>query len=324
MASSTTTPESARTLPGRPATPARAGNRRRRSREARTFYLFISPWLIGFTIFTAIPMGASLYLSLTDWDAFQAPNFIGLDNYVRLFTDDPLFWKSLRNTAYFALVSVPLSLMLALFLANLLSRPLKGVRIFRTVIYVPVLVPLVSAAMIFRWLLAPDTGPINGFLALFGIDGPAWLQSESWVIPAVILLSLWQVGSGTILLIAALQGVPTELYEAASIDGASTVRQFWSISVPLVTPIIFFNLITGVILAFQVFAQVYVLTEGRSGPNNASLMMVPYMYDNAFQYYRMGYASAVAWVLLAVILLLSLVILKSGRRWVYYETDVNR
>ena len=323
MASSTTLP-SPRTLSGRPPQAARTGSRRRRRRETWQFYLFVSPWLIGFTVFTAIPMGWSLWLSFTDWDAFRAPNFVGLDNYTRLFTDDPLFWKSLRNTTYFALVSVPLSLVLALYLGNLLAKPLKGVRIFRTVIYIPVLVPLVSAAMIFRWLMAPDTGPINGSLALVGIDGPAWLLSESWVIPAVVLLSLWQVGGGTILLIAALQGVPTELYEAARIDGASTVRQFWSISVPMVTPIIFFNLITGVIVAFQVFAQVYVLTEGKSGPNNASLMMVPYMYDNAFQYYRMGYASAVAWVLLAVIMLLSLVILKTGRRWVYYETDVNR
>lgn len=300
------------------------GRRRRRStRSSWQFYLFISPWLIGFVVFTAIPMGASLYLSFTDWDALQAPNFVGFANYVKLLTDDPLFWKAFGNTVYFAVVSVPLTLLLALFLANLLARVGRGARFFRTVIYIPVLVPLVAAAMIFRWLLAPDTGPINGFIGMFGIQGPAWLQSEAWVIPAVILLSLWQVGGGTILLIAAMQGVPTELYEAATIDGASRTRQFWSISVPLVTPVIFFNLVTGLIAAFQVFSQVYVLTDGKSGPNNASLMMVPYLFDNAFQYFHMGYASALAWVLLVIIMLLSLVVLRSGRRWVHYETDVS-
>lgn len=305
-------------------TPAvRPARRRRGVRRTWQFYLFISPWLVGFVVFTGIPMGASLFLSFTDWDAFQAPNFVGIDNYIRLFTADPLFWKSLINTIYFAAVSVPLSLLLAMFLANLLSRVGPGAKFFRTVIYIPVLVPLVAAAMIFRWLLAPDSGPINGFLALFGIDGPPWLLSESWVIPAIILLSLWQVGGGTILLIAALKGVPEELYEAARIDGASRARQFWSVSVPIVTPVIFFNLITGIIGAFQVFSQVYVLTDGKSGPNNASLMMVPYLFDNAFNYYRMGYASALAWVLLVIITLLSILIIRTTRRWVHYETEVS-
>jgi multiple sugar transport system permease protein len=267
-------------------------------------------------------MIASLWLSFTDWDSFQTPNFIGVDNYKDLLTDDPLFWKALGHTLYFAVVSVPLSLLIALFLANLLSRPMRGARFFRTVIYIPALVPLVASAMIFRWLLAPQTGPVNGFLALFGIDGPAWLLDADWVIPAIILLSLWQVGAGTILLIAALQGVPPELYEAARIDGASRRQQFWRISVPLVTPILFFNLITGMIAAFQVFSQVYVLTDGKSGPANASLMLVPYVYDNAFRYYHMGYASALAWVLFVIIMIFSVVVIRSSRAWVFYETEV--
>ena len=305
--------------------PRPRGKRKRgqfKRKETVIFYAFISPWLVGFAIFTAIPMFTSLAISFTDWDSFQSANFIGFENYVRLFTDDPLFWAALRHTLTFAVISVPLSLLIALFLANLLSKPLRGARIFRTIIYLPALVPLVAAAMIFKWLLAPDAGPVNKFLAIFGIDGPAWLLDANWVIPAIILLSLWQVGAGTILLIAALQGVPPELYEAARIDGANQRQQFWNIGVPLVTPILFFNLITGMIAAFQVFSQVYVLTDGTSGPNNASLMLVPYVYDNAFRSYDMGYASALAWILFLIIMLFSSVILRTSRRWVFYETDV--
>lgn len=311
------------TAVGPSSTRARRARRGRRARhETRTFYLFVSPWILGFIVFTAIPMIASLGISFTNWNSMQTPDFVGLANYITLFTDDPLFWKALRNTAYFAVVSVPVSLLLALFLANLLSSKFRGARFFRTVIYIPALVPLVAAAMIFRWLLAPDTGPINGFLAWFGIRGPAWLLDSSWVIPAIILLAVWQVGAGTVLLIAALQGVPPELHEAAYLDGANRVQVFWRVTVPLVTPVIFFNLVTGIIGAFQVFSQVYVLTNGTSGPNNASLMLVPYIYDNAFRYYKMGYASALAWVLFVIIMTLSLLVIRSSRAWVFYETEV--
>lgn len=295
---------------------------RRRKRETLTFYCFISPWIFGFIVFTAIPMVSSLIISFTDWDSFQTPSFVGIANYVKLFTSDPLFWKALWHTLYFAAVSVPCALFIALFLANLLAKPFKGAKFFRTVIYIPALVPMVAAAMIFRWLLAPQNGPINIALSWFGIEGPAWLLDAGWVIPAIILLSLWQVGAGTILLIAALQGVPQELYEAAQLDGASQLQQFWRISVPMVTPILFFNLITGMISGFQVFSQVYVLTGGTSGPDNASLMMVPYIYDNAFRYYNMGYASALAWVLFVIIMFFSMIIIRSSSAWVFYESEV--
>lgn len=301
---------------------ATVSKRGRRTREALTFYAFISPWLIGFIVFIGIPMGASLALSFTNWDSFQTPDWVGWGNYAVILTQDPLFLRALAHTLYFAAISVPLSLLIALGLASLLSRPLFGARLFRTVIYLPALVPLVSAAMIFRWLLAPESGPINGFLAVFGVEGPAWLLDENWVIPAIILLSLWQVGTGTILLIAALQGVPPELYEAASIDGASRRQQFWRISVPMVTPVLFFNLITGLISGFQVFAQVYVLTDGTSGPDNASLMLVPYIYDTAFRNYEMGYASALAWVLFLIIMGFSAVVLRSSSAWVFYESEI--
>lgn len=295
---------------------------KRSRRETLSFYAFISPWILGFVIFVGVPMVSSLVLSFTDWDSFQTPHFIGFANYARMLMDDPLFWKALSHTLYFAAVSVPLSLLIALGLAHLLSRPMRGARFFRTVIYLPALVPLVAAAMIFKWLLAPQSGPVNGMLSLLGIEGPAWLLDPSWVIPAIVLLSLWQVGNGTVLLIAALQGVPPELHEAARLDGAGRARQFWQISVPLVTPILFFNLITGMIAAFQVFSQVYVLTNGTSGPDNASLMLVPYVYDSAFRNYDMGYASALAWVLFLLIMAFSLITLRSSRAWVFYETEV--
>jgi multiple sugar transport system permease protein len=294
----------------------------RRRREVLMFYAFISPWIVGFVALTAVPMVSSLWISFTDWDSLSEATFVGFGNYARLLFEDPLFWAALRHTLYFACVSVPLSLLIALGLASLLAKPFKGARFFRTVIYVPALVPLVAAAMIFRWLLAPDSGPINGFLAWFGIEGPAWLLDADWVIPAIILLALWQVGAGTILLIAALQGIPPELTEAAELDGAGPVKRFWRVSVPLITPVLFFNLVTGIIAGFQVFSQVYVLTNGDNGPDNASLMMVPYIYDNAFKFYKMGYASAMAWLLFIIILSLTLVVFRSSRSWVFYETEV--
>jgi len=298
---------------------------RLRRRETLQFYAFISPWIIGFLVFTAVPMVASLVISFTNWNSLKTPDFVGFANYVKLFTKDPLFWKALWHTAYFAVVTVPVSLLIALGLASLLAKPFRGMRFFRTVIYLPALVPLVAAAIIFRWLLRPTGGPINSFLSLFGITGPAWLLDKNWVIPAIILLTLWQVGAGTILLIAALQGVPPELMEAAEIDGASKLQQFWRISVPMVTPILFFNLITGMIGGFQVFSQVYVLTTNGStigGPNNASLMIVPYIYQQAFTKFSMGYASALAWVLFVIIMIFSATILKSSNAWVFYETEV--
>jgi len=284
------------------------------------FYAFISPWIIGFVVFIAIPMLASLVISFTNWNSLKTPDFVGLTNYIKLFTKDPLFWKALWHTFYFAIVTVPVSLLIALGLASLLAKPFAGARLFRTIIYLPALVPLVAAAIIFRWLFRPTGGPINSFLSLFGIQGPAWLLDKNWVIPAIILLTLWQVGSGTILLIAALQGVPPELMEAAEVDGASKLQTFWRISVPMVTPILFFNLITGMIGGFQVFSQVYVLTD--SGPNYASLMMVPYIYQQAFTKFSMGYASALAWVLFVIIMAFSATILKSSNAWVFYETEV--
>jgi multiple sugar transport system permease protein len=283
------------------------------------FYLFVSPWLVGFLVFLLGPMVASLYLSLTDWDTFTAPTWVGLQNYVTLLRDDPVFWKALWNTLYYAAISVPLGLALGLWLANLLNKQVRGQRAFRTLIYLPTLVPLVATAMIFKMVLAPS-GPLNQLLGFFGISGPAWLLDSNWVKPALIVLSVWGAGGATVLLLAAMRGIPRELYEAAEVDGAGPIRQFWSITVPQLTPIIFFNLVMGLIGAFQIFSQVYILTKG--GPNNASQTMVPLLFNEAFGFYHMGYASAISWLLFVVILGFTLIAFRTTRKWVFYETEV--
>ena len=283
------------------------------------FYVFVSPWLVGFLVFLLGPMIASLYLSLTEWDTFTAPTWVGLQNYITLLRDDPVFWKALWNTFYYAAISVPLGLALGLWLANLLNKQVRGQRAFRTLIYLRTLVPLVATAMIFKMVLAPS-GPLKSHHGFFGISAPTWLLDSYFVKPALIVLSVWGAGGATVLLLAAMRGIPRELYEAAEVDGAGPIRQFWSITVPQLTPIIFFNLVMGLIGAFQIFAQVYILTKG--GPNNASQMMVPLLFNEAFSFYHMGYASAISWLLFAVIMVFTLLAFRTTRKWVFYETEV--
>ncbi|MBO1330698.1 carbohydrate ABC transporter permease [Streptomyces sp. VRA16 Mangrove soil] len=296
---------------------------RRRRREALWFYLFVSPWVIGFLVFLLGPMIASMYYSLTDWDSFTAPQWVGFKNYVTLLTDDPRFWQALWHTFSYAAISVPLGLVLGLWLANLLNKQVRARKLLRTLIYLPTLVPLVATAMIFRQVLAPN-GPLNDALGLIGISGPDWLLDGSWATPALIVMSAWSAGSATVLLLAAMKGIPKELYEAAEVDGAGPVRQFWSVTLPHLTPIIFFNLIMGLIGAFQVFAQVYILIpkgKMRAAYDGAETM-VPYLFDEAFGNYHMGYASAISWLLFLVVLGFTLIAFRTTRRWVFYETEV--
>ncbi|WP_406258701.1 sugar ABC transporter permease [Streptomyces chartreusis] len=316
------TPPTAPVVADKAASPMKPKLSRRRRREALSFYLFVSPWVIGFLVFLLGPMIASIYYSLTDWDSFTPPKWVGLQNYVTLLTDDPAFWKALWNTFYYAAISVPLGLVLGLWLANLLNKQVRARKLFRTLIYLPTLVPLVATAMIFKMVLAPS-GPVNDFLGLFGVSGPAWLIDGPWVKPALILMSAWGAGSATVLLLAAMKGIPRELYEAAEVDGANSVRQFWSITLPHLTPIIFFNLIMGLINAFQVFAQVYILTpKSNRGAYDSAQTMVPLLFDQAFGFYHMGYASAISWLLFAVILVFTVLAFRTTRRWVFYETEV--
>jgi len=293
-------------------------------RNLRSGYLFISPWLIGFFLFTAGPMLASIGISFSSWSMLSAPSWVGLANYERIFTEDPLFLRSLGNTAYYVLFSVPLTIVLALGLALLLNQRLPGIGIFRTIFFLPSITNLVAISILWIWIFNPEVGLLNRALAVAGIDGPLWLQSETWSKPALILMSLWGVGGSMIIFLAALQGVPPELYEAAELDGAGHLRSFFHITLPMISPAMFFSLVMSLIGGFQVFTQAFVMTgttqpgtEG--GPNNATLFMVLYLYKKAFQDFQMGYASALAWILFFFILVFTLVQKKLGQRWVYYE-----
>lgn len=293
-----------------------------RVREILWFYALISPWALGFLVFTLGPLLLSVYLSFTDWDMFSSMHFIGIENYEILFEEDEIFLKALNNTFYYSLVSVPLGLGLSLAIAWLLNRPAPLVSFFRMVFYLPSMVPIVATAMVFTWLLAPTTGLINKFLGIFGIVGPAWLLDENWVIPALILMSLWAIGGGIVLLLAGMKGIPQEFYEAATIDGANEWHKFYYITIPALSPIIFFNLVTNIIASLQTFAQVYIMTSG--GPNNASMMVVPYLFENAFRFFKMGYASAMAWVLFIIILALTALVFRFSSFWVFYESELKR
>ena len=293
-----------------------------KKREAMWFYIMVSPWVIGFLVFTLGPMIYSAYLSLTNWDLFSAPKFIGFENYTDLFTKDKIFWKTVGNTFYYAFISVFLGMAASLWIANLLNKPLKGMRIYRTLLYIPATVPVVASSLLFIKLLAPDAGLVNQFLGWFGIDGPPWLLSPDWVKPALILMSLWGVGGGVTLLLAGMKGIPAEFYEAAAIDGANSRQQFFQITLPMLSPVIFFNLVMGLIGSLQIFTEIYIVTGG--GPNNASKMIVPYLFDNAFRWYKMGYASAIAWVLFAITLVFTALVFRSSNLWVYYESEIKR
>lgn len=287
-------------------------------------YAFIAPWLIGFVLLAAGPMLASLLLSFTSWTMLSPPSWVGLDNYTTMIRDDPLFYEGLYNTAYYVLFSVPLGLALALGLAMLLNLKLKEIKLFRTIFFLPSVTNVVAVSVLWLWLFNPDFGLLNTFLGWFGIEGPLWLQSEAWSKPALIIMSLWGIGGTMIIFLAALQGIPPELYEAADLDGASGPRKFFHITIPMISPAIFFNLIVGVIGSFQVFTQAFVMTGAghpgsEGGPNNSTLFFVLYLYKKAFQDFKMGYASSLAWVLFLVVLVFTLVQWRYSRRWVYYE-----
>ncbi|MCX7796294.1 MAG: sugar ABC transporter permease [bacterium] len=291
-------------------------------REERYFYLFISPWIIGFVIFIIGPIIASLYFSFCNYDVVTSPVWIGLQNYKNLFFD-PLFWQALKVTSYYSLLSVPLGIILSLIIAILLNQKIRGLVWFRTIYYVPSVISGVAVSLLWMWIFNPEFGILNFLLwKLFRIQGPAWLMSEEWVIPALIIMSFWGIGGDIVIYLAGLQGIPTELYEAAEIDGANSWKKFLNITIPMMSPILLFTLVMGIIGSFQVFTQAYVMTRG--GPHYASLFYVLYIYQNAFQFFNMGYASALSWILFIIILLLTLLIFKSSPLWVYYESTKER
>jgi len=284
-------------------------------------WLFASPWIVGFLLWTLGPMLASFVLMFMDWDLVSPPTWAGLKNLRELFSDS-LMLQSLAVTTIYAITSVPLHLIVGLGLAMLLNTQIAGLRFYRTAFYLPSVLSGVAVALLWRWLLSPEFGLINLLLSYVGIQGPSWLGDERWALPSLVIMSLWGVGAGTIIYLAGLQGIPTDLYEAAEVDGARGWARFRYITLPMMSPVLFFQFVTGLIAALQVFTQPFIMTNG--GPNNATNFIMIQLYRNAFVYFRMGYASVIAWALFAYILLLTLLVFRSSALWVHYEGETRR
>jgi multiple sugar transport system permease protein len=308
--------------------PGRFALTRTERKNLRTGLLFISPWLVGFLAFNLYPALASLYYSFTNFKILQEPRWIGLDNYTTLI-NDPIFWKSLTNTLYLTVVGVPLAVVVALGIALLLNRKgIRGIGIFRTIFYLPVVIPGVAAAILWIFLLSPINGLVNQSLRLVGISGPGWFYDPAWAKNGIILMAIWAAGDVVIIYLGALQGVSRALYEAAEVDGAGAWVKLRHVTIPMISPAILFNLITGAIAAFQSFTQAFVISAGVGRGNDGSIGGVQNsllfyglnLYNNGFRYFQMGYASALAWILLVMILIATLVLLRASRNRVYYES----
>ena len=299
-------------------------------REMGWFWFFVGPWVFGFFVFTLGPILASAYLSFTRYNGLRGnPKWIGIENYTNLM-ENPIFWKSLQVSAYYTLLSVPLGIFFSLMLALTLNQRVPFLGVFRTLFYLPSIMPAVAATLLFVWLLNPQFGILNYFIRTLvgnggliplGVEPPMWLQDAKWVIPSFTLISLWGFGGGMLIYLSALQGVPTHLYEAATIDGAGYFKRFWHVTVPMISPVILFTTITGVIGSFQVFTPAWVITGGTGAPNYQSMFYVLYLFVNAFRRNRMGVAAAQAWLLFIVVLILTVVFLWASRRFVYYESE---
>lgn len=294
----------------------RSGHRK----EALQFYLAIAPWLVGFILFTAGPMLISLWTSFTDWDLLTDPQWVGLENYRSLATD-PTFIQSIKVTLAYTAAYVPLDLVGGLLLALLVRPRLRGIGIYRTIFYLPTVFSGVAFVVVWLWMLNPNGGLINLVLRWFGIEGPRWLLDPKYALWSLVMMSFWGWGRSMALYLGGMQSIPGELYEAAAMDGAGNFRQFFKITLPLLSPIIFFNLVLSIISTFQSFTSAFVATNG--GPLDSTLFLVLYIYRQAFEYFHMGYAAALAWVLFAIILVLTLVLLRSQKFWVFYLGERN-
>ncbi len=279
-------------------------------------YIFIAPFILGFIIWFLIPALTSLWMAFQDWNMIKPPSFVALGNFRDLFKDK-LFWQSLKVTTAYTAISVPLTMVLAFLLALLMNTKVRGITVFRTIYYMPGIVPAVANAVLWAWILNSEFGLLNAFLHFLGLPKILWLQEPGWALPALILMSLWGLGGPMVIYLAGLQGIPNEFYEAAEIDGAGGWAKLWHVTIPLMSPVIFFSLIMGIIGTFQVFTAGYLITNG--GPQNATLFYVLYLYRNAFQYLRMGYAAALAWVLALIIMGLTAFIFRGLGGRIYYE-----
>jgi len=312
-------------LPYRKAAAASPRARTRRGGLARqeelTGYLWIMPWIIGFLFLTVGPALVSLYVSLTRFSFGSSTTFVGLNNYVEALTRDPLVWSSLARTAYFTVLVVAVGVVTSLLAALLLNQGLRGTAVFRTMFFIPSLMPIVATAVLWAWILAADIGPLNNALRLVGIKGPRWFGQTDWAIPAITLIALWSSIGGVrmITFLAGLQGIPQDLYEAACIDGCSALQRFRHVTLPLLTPVIFFNVVLGIIGSFQVFDIAFVATRG--GPGEATYFYAMHIYNKAFRDFEFGYAAALSWILFVALLVFTQLQFRSATSWVHYEAE---
>jgi multiple sugar transport system permease protein len=290
-------------------------------RDFRNGLLFTSPWLVGLLVFTIYPIVASMYFSLTDYSVLRAPRWVGLANYVQLFAEDRLFPKSMFNTLYYAALALPLGIVGSVALALLLNRKLLGMSVYRTVFYLPNILPTIAMSVLWIWLLNPNYGLFNSILQSLGLPGVPWLTSPTWSKPSFVIMGLWGIGGSMVIYLAGLQDIPEHLYEAADLDGATSLQKVRHVTLPMLTPTIFFNLVMGLIGVFSFFTQAYVMTHG--GPVDSTLFYMLYLYQNAFVYFKMGYASAMAWILFVIVVSLTLLVFKSSGRWVYYGGSIS-
>lgn len=299
---------------------AKSGMLSQKKRNNLVGWAFVMPAIVGFVGLNLLPMLLSAYYSLCDYSVIGVPKFIGLSNYVELFKGiDTTFWPSVKATVYYALLAVPCNLIFSFMIALLLNRPMKGRAIFRSIFYLPSILPAVASSFVWLLLMNPDFGLLNQMLAFFHLPESQWLWSESSVIPSIVFMGIWATGSTQVIFLAGLQNIPNVYYEALEIDGGNAFHKFWYITLPMISSTLFFNLIIGIINALQVFSQAYILTEG--GPNNASLFYVYNLWREAFKYMSMGKACAMSWILFVVVLLLTLFVFKTSKKWVYYEGE---
>jgi len=306
-------------------------------REALAGYNYIAPWIIGFIVFTVGPMIASLYFSFTDYNIISPPVWNNFANYRHIFQGlpqyivtgdptvlgDPLFWQSLKVTIYYAALSLPLGLILSFFIAVLLNQKIRGVNVWRTIYFLPNVIAGVAWTLLWVRIFNPRVGLLNPFLeSVFQVEGPGWLTDPKWAVPALVIMGLWEAGGSMIIYLAGLQGVPTDLYDAAKVDGAGVLQRFRHVTLPQMTPVIFYNLVLSMISSFQYFTEAYVASGGSGGPARATLFYNLYLYQNAFKFFEMGYASTMAWILFLIVLGLTALVFRSSELWVFYEGEL--
>ncbi|MDA3958285.1 carbohydrate ABC transporter permease [Oceanispirochaeta sp.] len=282
-------------------------------------WILISPLVMGLTLWVVFPMGLSIFTSMTRWDMISKPEFVGFQNYIEIFTKDELFLKSIRNTVYFTLLSVPMQMLVALMGALLLNSSINGKGVFRTIFYLPSLIPIVVSSIMWLWMYNHQYGLINFFLNNLGLDKVKWIDSTEMVIPSLSIMNIWNIGNVIVIFLAGLQGIPDDLMEAVEIDGGNSWHKFHFVILPLLSPIILYNMIVSLIKCLQLFVEPYIMTNG--GPVNSSLSFVLHIYNNAFKYGKMGMANAMAWVLFILTMFISLIIFKTSDQWTYYEGD---